>query len=238
MRKIIAARLVESKTTVPHYYATMDINMDKTTKLREELNAHEKDNGVKISINDFIMKATALASRDYPDVNVQWHETAIRKFKYVDLAMAVATDKGLITPIIFRADTKGLLDIAKASKELAKKARESRLLPQEFQVNNIIIQGGTCSVSNLGMFGVNSIYSIINPPHSLILGVGKSEKKIIFDEHAKDQDKPYKVASIMTLVASADHRVVDGALTGQWLSRIKKYLEEPTNMLLWSLRKL
>lgn len=109
--------------------------MNKVIKIREELNQHEKDNGVKISINDIIMKASALASRDFPDVNVQWHETTIRKFKYVDLAMAVSTDKGLITPIIFRADTKGLIEIAKASKDLAKRARESKLQPQEFQVN-------------------------------------------------------------------------------------------------------
>lgn len=141
MRKTIASRLLESKTTIPHYYATIDINMDKIVKLREQLNQHEKDNGVKISINDFIMKATALACRDFPDVNVQWHTNSIRKFKYVDLAMAVATDKGLITPIIFRAETKGLLEIAKNSKELAKKARESKLLPQEFQVNSFLYSG-------------------------------------------------------------------------------------------------
>jgi len=225
VRKTIAARLVESKTTIPHYYAQVDINMDQVIKVREELNQNEKENGVKISINDFIMRATALASRDYPDVNVQWGDKTIKKYKYVDLAMAVATDKGLITPIIFRADTKGLLDIARASKDLAKRARESKLLPQEFQ-------GGTCSVSNLGMFGVNSITSIINPPHSLILGVGKSEKKIVFDENSKDETRPYKVANIMTVIASADHRVVDGALAGQWIVRIKKYLESPLHMLL------
>lgn len=108
-RKTIAARLVESKTTIPHYYITIDINMDNVIKVREDLNNENKDSGVKISINDFIMKASALASRDYPDVNVQWGDKAIRKYKYVDMAMAVATDKGLITPIIFRADTKGLL---------------------------------------------------------------------------------------------------------------------------------
>ena len=133
VRKTIAARLVELKTTIPHYYIQVDINMDQAIKVREELNQLEKENGVKISINDFIMRATAMASRDYPDANVQWGEKTIKKYKYVDLAMAVATEKGLITPIIFRADTKGLLEIAKASKDLAKRARESKLLPQEFQ---------------------------------------------------------------------------------------------------------
>lgn len=122
-RKTIAARLVESKTTIPHYYVQVDINMDETIKIREELNKLEKENGVKISINDFVMRATALASRDFPDTNVTWGDKALKKYTYVDLAMAVATEKGLITPIIFRADTKGLLDIAKASKDLAKRAR-------------------------------------------------------------------------------------------------------------------
>lgn len=135
VRKTIAARLVESKTTIPHYYAQVDINMDEVIKIREELNKNEKEHGVKISINDFIMRATALASRDFPDVNVVWGTKTIKHFKYVDLAMAVATEKGLITPIIFRADTKGLLEIAKASKDLAKRARESKLQPQEFIVN-------------------------------------------------------------------------------------------------------
>ena len=141
--------------------------MDAINTLRTELNANEKENGVKISVNDIILKAMALALRDYPVVNSQWHGTSVRKFKHADVSVAVATDGGLITPIVFRAETLGLIDIAKRTKDVAKRAREGKLDPKEFI-------GGTSTISNLGMFGINTVTSVINPPQSTILGVGKT----------------------------------------------------------------
>lgn len=196
--------------------------MGATNILRNDLNKKEKENGVKISINDIIVKAMALALRDYPDVNVQWQGSSVRRFKYADVSVAVAIEGGLITPIVFRADTLGLLEIAKRTKDIAKRAREGKLDPLEFV-------GGTSTVSNLGMYGINTVSSIINPPQATILGVGKTEKRIIF---AEGGEHPYRVAEIMDIIASCDHRAVDGALAAQWLNRIKHYLENPTHMLL------
>jgi pyruvate dehydrogenase E2 component (dihydrolipoamide acetyltransferase) len=221
MRKTIANRLSESKQTIPHYYVSSSIEMGATNALRNELNKREKENGVKISINDIIVKAMALALRDYPDVNVQWQGSAVRRFKYADVSVAVAIEGGLVTPIVFRADTLGLLDIARRTKDIAKRARDGKLDPTEFI-------GGTSTVSNLGMFGINTVTSIINPPQATILGVGKTEKKILFQEG----ETPYRVAEVMDVIASVDHRAVDGALAAQWLNRIKLYLEHPTSMLL------
>jgi pyruvate dehydrogenase E2 component (dihydrolipoamide acetyltransferase) len=221
MRKTIANRLSESKQTIPHYYVSLSIEMDAITTLRTELNKNEKQNGTKISVNDIIIKAMALALRDYPNVNVQWHGSAIRKFRYADISVAVAVEGGLITPIIHRADTLGLLDISKKTKDLAKRAREGKLDPSEYT-------GGTSSISNLGMFGVNTVSSIINLPQATILGVGKTEKRIL----PSSGPEPYRTAEVMDVIASSDHRAVDGALTAQWLSRIKDYLENPTHMLL------
>lgn len=221
MRKTVARRLTQSKQTIPHYYVTSSIEMGATNELRNDLNKREKENGVKISINDIIVKALALALRDYPDVNVQWHETSIRKFKYSDISVAVAIDGGLITPIVFRAETLGLLQIAKRTKDIAKRAKEGKLDPSEFV-------GGTTTVSNLGMFGINTVSSIINPPQATILGVGKTEKRLVFAQGPT----PYRVAEVMDVIASVDHRAVDGALAAQWLNRIKHYLEHPTHMIL------
>lgn len=159
--------------------------MDAVTALRAELNKNEKDNGVKISVNDIMVKAMALALRDYPTINAQWHGSVVKQFKYADVSVAVATEGGLITPIVYRADTLGLLDIARRTKDIAKRAREGKLDPREYI-------GGTSTISNLGMFGIDSVTSVINPPQSTILGVGKTEKKILFDEKSINPDKPYR----------------------------------------------
>lgn len=185
MRKTIANRLLESKTTIPHYYESVCVEMDAVIKLRTELNSQEKQNGVKISINDIIVKAVALALRDYPNVNVQWKNNTIRKFTHADVSIAVAVENGLITPIVFRADTLGFLDIARRSKDVAKRARQGKLDPNEYI-------GGTSTVSNLGMFGIDTVTSIINAPQATILGVGKTEKKILYDAKAKDPERPYR----------------------------------------------
>lgn len=223
MRKTIANRLTESKTTIPHYYVQVAVEMNKVIELRQQLNKNEE--GVKISINDIIVKAVALALRDVPDANTQWAGSVIKKFKHSDVSVAVATEGGLITPIVFRAETLGLLDIARKTKDIAKRAREGKLDPSEFI-------GGTTTVSNLGMFGIDSVTSVINPPQSTILGVGQTNKKVVYDPHAADPKNPYKVVDSMELIVSADHRVVDGALASKWLSRVKKYLEDPVSMLL------
>jgi pyruvate dehydrogenase E2 component (dihydrolipoamide acetyltransferase) len=215
MRKTIANRLSESKQTIPHYYVSSSIEMGATNALRNELNKNEKANGVKISINDIIIKAMALALRDYPNVNVQWVNNSVRRFKHSDISVAVAIEGGLITPIVFRAETLGLLDIARRTKDVAKRAKEGKLDPSEFT-------GGTTTVSNLGMFGINTVSSIINPPQATILGVGKTERKLLVAEEGSEQ--PYRIAEVMDIIASVDHRAVDGALTAQWINRIKLYL--------------
>ncbi|CAD8139290.1 unnamed protein product [Paramecium octaurelia] len=217
MRQTIAARLLESKTTIPHYYLTMTVTMDKVLKVREELNKLQK---VKISVNDFIIKASALALKDIPQANSQWHGTYIRKFANADISIAVATDAGLITPIVFNAGSKGLGTIASTVKELAEKAKANKLKPQEFI-------GGTFTISNLGMFGIDQFIAVINPPQSAILAVGKTSKRFVPDEHGQP-----KVESQMDVTLSCDHRVVDGAVGAQWLQRFKFYIEDPNTLLL------
>ncbi|CAD8133205.1 unnamed protein product [Paramecium octaurelia] len=217
MRQTIAARLLESKTTIPHYYLTMTVTMDKVLKVREELNKLQK---VKISVNDFIIKASALALKDVPQANSQWHGTYIRKFANADISIAVATDAGLITPIVFNAGSKGLGTIASTVKELADKAKANKLKPQEFI-------GGTFTISNLGMFGIDQFIAVINPPQSAILAVGKTSKRFVPDEHGQP-----KVENQMDVTLSCDHRVVDGAVGAQWLQRFKFYIEDPNTLLL------
>ncbi|CAD8044784.1 unnamed protein product [Paramecium primaurelia] len=217
MRQTIAARLLESKTTIPHYYLTMTVTMDKVLKVREELNKLQK---VKISVNDFIIKASALALKDVPQANSQWHGTFIRKFTNADISIAVATDAGLITPIVFNANSKGLGTIASTVKELADKAKANKLKPQEFI-------GGTFTISNLGMFGIDQFIAVINPPQSAILAVGKTSKRFVPDENGQP-----KVENQMDVTLSCDHRVVDGAVGAQWLQRFKFYIEDPNTLLL------
>lgn len=222
IRQVIARRLLQSKQTVPHYYLSVDVNMDSVLKLRTELNEILSKENKKLSVNDFIVKASALACKKVPAVNSSWQDTFIRQYNTVDVSIAVSTDSGLITPIVFGADKKGLAAISTETKSLAEKARIGKLRPEEFQ-------GGTFTISNLGMFGIKSFSAIINPPQSCILAVGATESAVVPDA---DSDSGYNIAKIMAVTLSCDHRVVDGAVGAQWLSEFKKYLEKPQTMLL------
>lgn len=220
IRKIIAERLVLSKTTIPHFYLNTECNVDKLISLRERLN---KVSPVKISFNDLIIKASALACMKVPETNSYWQKDFIRMHNQCDVSVAVQTDNGLITPIVFKADTKRLSEIALDMKTLATKAKEGKLKPQEFQ-------GGTFTVSNLGMMGISSFSAIINPPQSCILAVGRSEKKVIYDETNKDS--PYKVINVINSTLSCDHRTVDGAVGAKWINEFRQLMENPELMLL------
>ncbi|KAK9720915.1 pyruvate dehydrogenase complex dihydrolipoamide acetyltransferase component (E2) [Basidiobolus ranarum] len=221
MRKVIAARLTESKQTIPHYYLSNEVNMDKVLKLREVLNKQANDQ-YKLSVNDFVVKASACALKDIPEVNSAWYGDFIRQFKAADISIATATPSGLITPIVQNADARGLASISKTVKELVNKARNNELKPQEYQ-------GGSFTISNLGMFGINSFTAIINPPQSCILAVGATQKKIIPDS---SKESGFAVGNVMNVTLSCDHRVVDGAVGAQWLKAFKEYLENPLKMLL------
>lgn len=178
IRGVIAKRLLESKTQIPHYYLTNDVCLDEIVKLRARLNKQLEKEGVKLSINDFIIKAAAVACKKVPEANSAWMDSVIRQFDAVDVSVAVSTDRGLITPIVFAADRKGLTQISSDVKALAAKARDGKLQPHEFQ-------GGTFSVSNLGMFGVTHFCAIINPPQSCILAVGGTQKRIVPDQDSE-----------------------------------------------------
>lgn len=222
IRGVIAKRLLESKTTIPHYYLTVDCNMDQINKLRAKFNKQLEKDGVKLSINDFIIKAAAMACKKVPEANSAWMDTIIRQFDAVDVSVAVSTDRGLITPIVFSADRKGLADISKDVKSLAAKAREGKLQPQEFQ-------GGTFSVSNLGMFGVTHFCAIINPPQSCILAIGGTQKRVV---PCKDSEQGWKESDYVAVTLSCDHRTVDGAVGARWLQYFRQFLEDPHSMLL------
>ncbi|XP_010773292.1 dihydrolipoyllysine-residue acetyltransferase component of pyruvate dehydrogenase complex, mitochondrial-like [Notothenia coriiceps] len=221
IRKVIAQRLMQSKQTIPHYYLSVDVNMDQVIELRQELNAEVKAQNIKLSVNDFIIKASALACLKVPECNSSWLDTVIRQNHVVDVSVAVSTANGLITPIVFNAHTKGLVGISSDVSALAAKARDGKLQPHEFQ-------GGTFTISNLGMFGVKNFSAIINPPQSCILAVGGSEKRLM----PADNEKGFDVASMMSVTLSCDHRVVDGAVGAQWLAEFRKFLEKPVTMLL------
>ncbi|KAF2354850.1 Dihydrolipoyllysine-residue acetyltransferase component of pyruvate dehydrogenase complex [Trinorchestia longiramus] len=222
MRAVIAKRLVQSKQTVPHYYLSVDIAMDEVAKLRKELNSIVASEGGKLSFNDFIIKASALSCLKVPEANSSWMDTVIRMYNSVDVSVAVSTERGLITPIVFSADTKGLLTISEDVKRLAAKARDGKLQPQEFQ-------GGTFSVSNLGMTGIKSFSAVINPPQSCILAVGSTTPTLV---PCDQSESGYRTAQIMTVTLSCDHRTVDGAVGAQWLQAFKGYLEKPATMIL------
>ncbi|XP_048728160.2 dihydrolipoyllysine-residue acetyltransferase component of pyruvate dehydrogenase complex, mitochondrial-like [Ostrea edulis] len=222
MRKTIAKRLLESKQTVPHYYLTIDVNMDNIIQLRKELNEVLSKDKVKLSVNDFIIKASALSCKKVPEANSSWQGDYIRQYNSVDVNVAVATDAGLITPIVSRADIKGLSNINQDVLLLAAKAKEGKLQPHEFQ-------GGTFTISNLGMFGIKSFSAVINPPQACILAVGGAEKRLVVDE---DSNSGYNTANMMSVTLSCDHRVVDGAVGAQWLAEFKKFMEKPETMLL------
>ncbi len=224
MRKAIARRLTSAKTLIPHYYLTIDCNLDALMAVREKMNAaapkgKDKVPAYKLSVNDFIVKASAMALMKHPDVNASWTDTAILKHKDADVGVAVALDFGLITPIVFKAQTKGLVAISNEIKELAGRAREKKLKPSEYE-------GGGYSVSNLGMYGIKNFTSIINPPQSCIIAVGAGEERAIV------KDGKIEVATVMTVTMSADHRVVDGGTGARFLATLKQFIEEPASMLL------
>ncbi|KAM6907739.1 dihydrolipoyllysine-residue acetyltransferase component of pyruvate dehydrogenase complex, mitochondrial [Xenentodon cancila] len=221
IRKVIAQRLMQSKQTIPHYYLSVDVNMDQVLELRKELNEEVKAQNLKLSVNDFIIKASALACLKVPECNSSWLDTVIRQNHVVDVSVAVSTASGLITPIVFNAHTKGLAAISSDVSALAAKARDGKLQPHEFQ-------GGTFTISNLGMFGIKNFSAIINPPQACILAVGGSEKRLM----PADNEKGFDVASMMSVTLSCDHRVVDGAVGAQWLAEFRKLLEKPVTMLL------
>ncbi|KAM3921713.1 dihydrolipoyllysine-residue acetyltransferase component of pyruvate dehydrogenase complex, mitochondrial isoform 2-T2 [Leptodactylus fuscus] len=221
IRKVIAQRLMQSKQTIPHYYLSIDVDMGEILKLRKELNEVTKSENIKLSVNDFIIKASALSCLKVPEANSSWMDTVIRQNHVVDVSVAVSTPAGLITPIVFNAHVKGLSSISKDVLSLATRAREGKLKPHEFQ-------GGTFTVSNLGMYGIKNFSAIINPPQACILAVGGSENRLV----PADNERGFEVANIMSVTLSCDHRVVDGAVGAQWLAEFKKFLEKPTTMLL------
>jgi pyruvate dehydrogenase E2 component (dihydrolipoamide acetyltransferase) len=217
MRRVIARRLTESKQTIPHFYLTIDCEIDELLKFRSELNA--KSEAYRISVNDFVIRAAALALRQVPAANASWSDEAILLWDTVDVAVAVALDDGLITPIVKNADRKGLATIANETKDLAARARSGKLKLEEFQ-------GGTFSISNLGMFGVRDFAAVINPPHGGILAVGAGEQRPVVKNGA------LAIATIMSCTLACDHRVVDGAVGAQFLASFKKLVEDPLTMLL------
>ncbi|CAN0377854.1 unnamed protein product [Lampetra fluviatilis] len=221
VRKVIAARLLQSKQTIPHYYLSVDVAMDEVIGLRKELNEIVKEEKIKLSVNDFIVKATALACLKVPEANSSWMDSVIRQHHVVDVNVAVSTSFGLITPIVFNAHHKGLATISRDVNALAARARDGKLQPHEFQ-------GGTITISNLGMFGIKNFSAIINPPQACILAVGGAEKRLL----PADNEKGFVVASVMSVTLSCDHRVVDGAVGAQWLAEFRKFLERPSTMLL------
>lgn len=217
VRKVIARRLSESKQTVPHFYLTVDCELDALLALRKQLN--DSMDGLKISVNDFIIKATAVALEKFPGANVSWTDDNIVQYTRADVSVAVATPNGLITPIIVNAANKSLKVISSEMKDLGLRAREGKLKPQEFQ-------GGTISVSNLGMFGINQFSAIINPPQAAILAVGAGQERVVV------KNGQMAVANVMTVTASFDHRAIDGAVGAEYLQVFKKLIENPMGLLL------
>ncbi len=217
MRRVIARRLTESKRTVPHFYLTIDCEIDALLKIRAELNV--KSEAYRISVNDFVIRAAALALRRVPAANASWSDDAILLWDSVDIAVAVALDDGLITPIVKAADRKGLAAIANETKDLVERARTGKLKLEEFQ-------GGTFSISNLGMYGVRDFAAVINPPHGGILAVGAGEQRPVV------KDSALAVATVMSCTLSCDHRAVDGAVGAQFLAAFKTLVEDPLTMLL------
>ncbi len=219
MRKTIAARLGEAKQTIPHFYLRRDINLDALLKFRSQLNKQLEPRGVKLSVNDFIIKAVANALQQVPECNAVWAGDRVLQLKPSDVAVAVAIEGGLFTPVLQDADTKSLSALSTEMKDLAARARERKLAPHEYQ-------GGTFAVSNLGMFGIDNFDAIVNPPHAGILAVGTGTKKPVVGD-----DGELTVATIMSVTMSVDHRVIDGALGAQLLQAIVDNLENPMVML-------
>jgi pyruvate dehydrogenase E2 component (dihydrolipoamide acetyltransferase) len=223
MRKVIARRLLESKQTIPHFYLTIDCQLDALLALREQINASapkDKDGkpAFKVSVNDFVIKALGLALVRVPDANVTWTEGAMLKHRNADVGVAVSIPGGLITPVVRKADTKTLSAISNEMKDYAARARARKLKPEEYQ-------GGASAVSNLGMFGIKDFAAVINPPHSSILAVGAGEQRVVV------KNGQPAVATIMSVTLSTDHRAVDGALGAELIGAFKALIENPMGML-------
>jgi pyruvate dehydrogenase E2 component (dihydrolipoamide acetyltransferase) len=219
MRKTVASRLTEAKQNVPHFYLRKEIIIDELLIVRSRMNEHLAKTNSKLSINDFIIKACALALQAVPAANSVWAGDKILQLKPSDIAIAVAVEDGLFTPVIRDAEAKSLSKLSKEMKELAEKARSKKLMPNEYQ-------GGSFSISNLGMFGIDNFDAVINPPHGAILAVGAGLKKPIVNE-----DNTIAVSNVMSLTLSVDHRVIDGALGAELMQNITKYLEDPVLMM-------
>ncbi|MBM3488328.1 MAG: pyruvate dehydrogenase complex dihydrolipoamide acetyltransferase, partial [Alphaproteobacteria bacterium] len=217
MRKVIAERMSHSKTTVPHFYLTVDCEIDELLRVRAALNKRNPDS--KISVNDFVIRAAALALREVPETNVSWDDGTMLRHHTVDVSVAVAIEGGLITPIVFDADRKGLAQIATEMKDLGARARAMKLMPHEYQ-------GGTFTISNLGMFGIKEFDAVINEPQACILAVGAGEQRPVV------RDGKIEIATVMSLTLSVDHRVVDGATGAKLLTAIKRLIDYPPAMLL------
>ena len=222
IRKVIARRLLEAKLTIPHFYLTVDCNIDKLVAAREEINAaagkdKEGKPAYKISVNDFVIKALALALQRVPDANVTWTEGAMLRHRHSDIGVAVSIPGGLITPVIRKAEQKPLSAISNEMKDFAARARARKLKPEEYQ-------GGSSAVSNLGMYGVKEFYAIINPPHATILSVGAGEERAVV------RNGKIEAAHLMTVGLATDHRAVDGALGAVLLSAFKALIENPVMM--------
>jgi pyruvate dehydrogenase E2 component (dihydrolipoamide acetyltransferase) len=215
MRKVIAQRLTEVKPGVPHFYLTIDVEMDQALKLREEARSQE----LKVSVNDIIVKATAVAVRRFPRINQVFAGDSIQQLHTVDVGVAVAIEDGLITPVVRDADAKGLAEIAQEVRELADRAKKKALKPEEYT-------GGSITVSNLGMFGIDSFIAVLNPPQAAILAVGKVEPKVVV------RDGQMVIRQMMSITLSGDHRVIDGAVGAQYLQELRSLLEHPLRLVL------
>jgi len=219
MRKVIAERMTESKQQVPHFYLTVDCEIDRLLEARKNLNARAKDGEFKISVNDMIIKAAAAALIEVPRANAGWSGEGVRLYKRADISVAVAIDDGLITPIVRGAEGKGLKTISAEMADLAARARENKLAPEEFQ-------GGTFTISNLGMYGLKQFDAVINQPQGAILAVGAGEQRPVV------HDGELAVATVMSLTLSVDHRALDGAIGAEYLAALKSLIEEPLGLLL------
>ena len=222
IRKVIARRLAESKATIPHFYVSTDVEIDALLKIRADLNARSPKDGpgaFKLSVNDLVIKATAVTLRRFPNVNAMWTEDAILQLHDVDISVAVSIPDGLITPIVKGADIKGLAAISNEMKDLAARAKTGKLKPEEFQ-------GGSFSISNMGMYGVKDFAAIINPPQAGILAVSAGEQRPVVKNGA------LAIATVMTLTLSVDHRVIDGALAAEFLQALKRNIEDPLSLML------
>jgi pyruvate dehydrogenase E2 component (dihydrolipoamide acetyltransferase) len=222
MRKAIARRLTSAKTLIPHYYLTIDCDIGALTEVRARLNARAPKEGsgaYKLSVNDFVLKAAAEALMRNPEVNSSWTDSALLRHRHADIGVAVDLNPGLITPIVFHAETKGLIEISNEVRSLAERAKAKKLKPQEFE-------GGTFSISNLGMFGIRDFTAVINPPQSAILAVGTGEERAVV------KDGKVIGATILSVTMGCDHRVIDGATGARFLQTFKTFVEEPASMLL------